>query len=915
MNKLLFDYLKERSGEPGWPQVASPSSTIPNYFADDLVAELSPAPSETPAPVATPEPAQQEPSGGVHIPEGVHVKTVEEVARDKETAIREKEKAAEEAKKVAQAAAAPVPPPAQRHISAPPPPPRAVSAPPPAPAIVSAPKPAPSAPPPLPPPSAISAPKPPPVTPTAPIGAGQAVKRSPIPAVRTAADVAAAAAAAAAAAEARKAQQRAASAQRPAPAPASRPAPSSSPASTPRSAPATRPAPAPAPRGAPGQRSASSPPPAPRPAPHAPVSRPSAPPPPPVASAPKPPPAIVSAPIAPPSIPSSAPFVITSVPAAGGEVRMISMKPPIIVRDFAPALGLKPFKLISELMAMGVFASMNQTVDETVAVKVAEKFGFLLEIKHRGDAAQQQAKLAEKAKKKKDPNVDDPKDLVPRPPVVCILGHVDHGKTSLLDAIRKAHVAAGEHGGITQHIGAYQVTRNDRKITFLDTPGHAAFNKMRERGASVTDIAVLVVAADDGFMPQTDEALQHAQNAKVALIVAINKIDAKGANIDMIKGQMQQRNIAPEDWGGETITVPVSALKGDGVDDLLEMIALQADVLELKANPKAPASGVIIESQIDTGRGPLATVIVQRGTLRVGDAVVCGQHWAKVRAMFDDQGNNVKEAPPSTPVRVIGWSGAPDSGAEFKTVKNAREAENIAEEEHHRLRQIASTQAAEPKESSIESLFASIAATQQKVLKVIIKTDVFGSAEAVRHVLEGIKSTKVSLEIVSTDVGLIGKNDVLMAGTGGAVILGFNTKLENGVTPLAKHHGVRIETFNIIYELGDKVREMMADLLDPELKEAKLGAAEVRATFPLAKGFVAGCLVTEGKITRNAQSRLRRGKAVVTEGKVNTLKRFKDDANEVRAGLECGIKLDDFSGYEIGDVIECYEIQKVRASL
>lgn len=634
-----------------------------------------------------------------------------------------------------------------------------------------------------------------------------------------------------------------------------------------------------------------------------------------MAGAPKPPPAIVSAPGATPAIPSAAPFSVASAPAAEGEVKMISMKPPIIVRDFAPALGLKPFKLISELMAMGVFASMNQTVEETVAVKVAEKFGFLLEIKHRGDAAAQQAKLAEKAKKKKDPNVDDPKDLVPRPPVVCILGHVDHGKTSLLDAIRKANVVAGEFGGITQHIGAYQVTRGERKITFLDTPGHAAFNKMRERGASVTDIAVLVIAADDGFMPQTDEALQHVQNAKVALIVAINKIDAKGANIDQIKGQMQQRGIASEDWGGETITVPVSAIKGDGIDDLLEMLALQADVLELKANPKAPASGIIIESQIDTGRGPLATVIVQRGTLRIGDAIVCGQHWAKVRAMFDDQGNNVKEAPPSTPVRVIGWSGAPDSGAEFKSSKNAREAENIAEEEEDRLRKLAAAQAAAPKESSIESLFANIAATQQKTLKVIIKTDVFGSAEAVRHVLESIKSTKVTLEIVSTDVGLIGKNDVLMAGTGGAVILGFNTKLENGVTPLAKHHGVRIETFNIIYELGDKVREMMADLLDPELKEVKLGAAEVRATFPLAKGFVAGCLVTEGKITRNAQSRLRRGKTVVTEGKVNTLKRFKDDANEVRAGLECGIKLDDFNGYEIGDIIECYEIQKVRAAL
>jgi translation initiation factor IF-2 len=474
-------------------------------------------------------------------------------------------------------------------------------------------------------------------------------------------------------------------------------------------------------------------------------------------------------------------------------------------------------------------------------------------------------------------------------------------------------VAAGEAGGITQHIGAYQIEFNNRKITFLDTPGHAAFNKMRARGASVTDIAVLVVAADDGFMPQTDEALQHAKNAKVTLVVAVNKMDVKGANLDQVKAQMQQRGIAPEDWGGETVTVPVSAIKGTGINELLEMLLLQSDVLELKANPKAEASGVIIESQVDVGRGPVATVIVQRGTLRVGDALLCGGQWAKVRAMFDDQGKPLKEAPPSTPVRVIGWSGTPDSGASFQAVKNAREAENLAEEEAQRLKKAGATEA--PKEVSVEQLFANIAATQQRTLKVIVKTDVFGSAEAVRQVLEGIKSTKVQLEIVSADVGLVTKNDVLMASAAGAVILGFHTKLENGVTPLAKHHGVRIETYDIIYELGDKVREMMADMLEPDLKEVKLGAAEVRQVFPLAKGFVAGCLVTEGKISRNNTSRLRRGKETVFEGKIATLKRFKDDANEVRAGLECGIKLDDHNDYAVGDIIECYEVQKVRATL
>lgn len=626
-------------------------------------------------------------------------------------------------------------------------------------------------------------------------------------------------------------------------------------------------------------------------------------------AAPKLPPMPGSSPVhlAPPAL-AAAPVITMQ-----GDIKVLHLKPPIVVRDFAAALSLKPFKLISELNQLVGFAAMNSTIDEAVAQKVAGKYGFLLEIKHRADPAVQQQQA--KDKKEKKPDEDESKFLVPRPPVVCILGHVDHGKTSLLDAIRKANVAGGEAGGITQHIGAYQIEFNNRKVTFLDTPGHAAFSKMRARGANVTDIAVLVVAADDGFMPQTDEALKHAQNAKVTLLVAINKMDVKGANIEQVKTQMQQRNIAPEDWGGETVTVPVSAIKGTGINDLLEMILLQADVLELKANPKAEASGIVVESEIDFGRGPLATVIVQRGTLRVGDAIVCGQHYAKVRAMFDDQGANVKEASPGTPVRVIGWSGTPDSGAAFKAVKNSREAEKIAEVEEMRLKKVVTTADAAPKELSVEDLFKNIAATQAKVLKVIVKTDVFGSGEAVRSVLEGIKSAKVSLEIVGIDVGIVTKNDVLMAGAAGSVIVGFHTKLENGVTSLAKHHGVRVETYEIIYEMGDKVREMMADLLDPDLKETKTGAAEVRQVFPLAKGFVAGCLVTEGKINRNASARLRRGREIIYEGKVSTLKRFKDDANEVRAGLECGIKLDDFNSYQPGDMVECYEVQKVRASL
>ncbi len=842
----------------------SVSSTVSKIYEEEFekyMAEKNASAAAAEAPIPEPEPAPAAP----RVP---MVKSVEDVARERAEAA---------ARAAAEAAPAPEPVAPPRPV---------VSAPPAAPSPVSAPRPV-SAPPPVSRPPAV-APRPVTIPGASPVGAPRPVS-APLstPGIRPAGAPASA----------------------PAPVPLRPVAPAPAAASAPTPPPAVSAPVAPVPVSAPAPVSAP-------PAVSAPPRAPAPPPPPPAAASPRAVPSFPAAPgrapfVAPPTTPASS----ATITEEGG-IKIIHLKPPIIVRDFATTLGMKPFKLISELMEAGIFASINQSIDEQVAAKVAEKHGFLLEIKHRGEAAQPQVSKKDKeaARVKKEAE-EEVKNLSPRPPVVCILGHVDHGKTSLLDAIRKANVAGGEAGGITQHIGAYQIEHEGRKITFLDTPGHAAFNKMRARGASVTDVAILVVAADDGFMPQTDEALKHAKDAAVTTMVAVNKMDVKGANLDRVKQQMQERGIAPEDWGGETVTVPVSAIKGTGLSDLLDMIGLQADVLELKANPKADASGIVIESQVDVGRGPLATLLIQRGTLRVGDALVCGAQWCKVRAMFDDQGRNVKEAPPSMPVRVIGWSGAPDSGAQFKVVKNAREAENLAEEEQQRLRKEAASVAAAPKNVSVDQLFADIAANQSKILKLIIKTDVFGSTEAVRHVLEGIKTTKVQLEIVSTDVGLITKNDVLMAGTGGAVVIGFNTKLENGVTPLAKHHGVRIETFGIIYELADKVREMMADLLEPDLKEVKLGAAEVRAVFPLAKGFVAGCLVTEGKITRNGNARLRRKKEIVAEGKIDTLKRFKDDANEVRAGLECGIKLGDFNGYEIGDIIEVFEIQKVRASL
>ena len=850
-NKEMLALLKERKIIS--PDVKSVSSTVDKINAAALREEFA-ARQAAAAPAPDPVPAAApDPSAApkVILPTGVFVKSKQDIEREKEAAAAAKLAAQKAAAAAAAAAAAPVPPPA--------------------PVAPAAPKaPAPLSPPPVP---VVSRPAP-----------------LPPPVVRT-----------------------------PAPAPAPRPA---SPAPV-----SVKPAPVvPTPAAVPFRPAPSA-----TPAPAAPAAAPAVPPPvvakaPVIVSAPPAPPRLSAPPSVPaprpplPGAPPATPVVPSSVrTTVQGDVKILHLKPPVVVRDFAAALGLKPFKLISELNQLVGFAAMNSNIEESVAQKVAEKYGFMLEIKHRGDPSVQQA--AAKERKEKKPEEDESKHLTPRPPVVCILGHVDHGKTSLLDAIRKANVAAGEAGGITQHIGAYQIEFNGRKITFLDTPGHAAFTKMRARGASVTDIAILVVAADDGFMPQTEEALKIAlaekQNhpERFALLVAVNKMDVKGANLDQVKNQMQQRGIAPEDWGGETITVPVAAIKNQGITELLDMVLLQADVLELKANPKAEASGVIIESEIDFGRGPLATVIVQRGTLRVGDAIVSGANHAKVRAMFDDQGRPLKEAAPATPVRVIGWSGTPDSGASFKVVKNAREAEKLAEEEQLRIRKVATSAAAVPKEVSVEQLFANIAATQAKVLKVIVKTDVFGSSEAVRNILEGIKSTKVQLEIVSIEVGLVTKNDILMAGAAGAVVIGFHTRLENGVTPLAKHHGVRVETFEIIYEMGDKVREMMADLLDPDIKEIKTGAAEVRQVFPLAKGFVAGCLVTEGKINRNASARLRRGREIIHEGKIATLKRFKDDANEVRAGLECGIKLDDFNGYAAGDVIECFEIQKVRASL
>ncbi|OYV48216.1 MAG: translation initiation factor IF-2 [Verrucomicrobia bacterium 21-51-4] len=485
----------------------------------------------------------------------------------------------------------------------------------------------------------------------------------------------------------------------------------------------------------------------------------------------------------------------------------------------------------------------------------------------------------------------------------------------MLDSIRKANVVAGEAGGITQHIGAYQVEHKNHKITFLDTPGHAAFSKMRERGANITDIAVLVVAADDGFMPQTDEALKFAQKAGVPLVVAINKMDAKGANIERVKQQLQQRGIASEDWGGETLCSAVSALKGQGINELLDSILLQAEIMELKAPVEGTVEGTVVESQVEPGMGATATIIVQKGTLKVGDSLVCGGEYARVRAMSDEHGKAVKVATPSTPVRIMGWSGAPDAGAICTSVKSDKEARAQAEEnaiDKKREARLVDTSSKGP--TNVEELFAALSDTK-KTFKLLVKTDVHGSLEALIHCLADIKSDKIALEVIDGTVGLVTKNDVALASASGATIAAFNTRLDQGVAGLAKHHSVRILQHNIIYEILDQVREAMADLLDPELREVKKGAAEVRQVFSLGKGIVAGCMVTEGKIERDGLARLLRKGQVVFEGKVSALKRFKDDASEVRAGYECGLRLGDYEAYEAKDIVECYEIEKIKPKL
>ena len=591
--------------------------------------------------------------------------------------------------------------------------------------------------------------------------------------------------------------------------------------------------------------------------------------------------------------------------------KVIHLKTSITVKELAPLIGIKPFQVIADLMSLQIFANINQTLELDTVAKLCEKHGFVLE-REKKDTSKGHHKQEVKVEVPKEPEKPREEALKPRAPIVTFMGHVDHGKTSLLDAIRKARVAAGEAGGITQHIGAYSVQRNGQTITFLDTPGHAAFTAMRARGANVTDIVVLVVAADDGLMPQTIEAINHAKAAKVQLMIAINKIDLPTANIDKVKTQLQERGLTPEDWGGEIICCPVSATKGTGIDSLLEMISLQSEVLELKSDPRATPRCTVIEAQLEQGRGPTATVIVRMGTLRVGDAFICGNYWGKVKQLISDTGKPIKEAGPATPVKVLGFSGLPNAGDEFVVMESERAARILSEE---RLFDIRNSKLAAPQRATLENLFANIAEGQKPTLQIVLKGDVQGSVEALVGALKEIPQSKITLDIIHSAVGPITESDVLLASASNAVIIGFSVKVENNASTVAKREGVQIKLYSIIYELIDQVKEAMAGMLEPELRETVIGHAEVRQVFDLSKGKVAGCYVSDGRISRSARARVLRKRQPIYDGGIGTLRRFQDDVKEVRAGLECGIKLGDFSEYLPDDIIECYTLEKVPQQL
>ncbi|GAB4502695.1 MAG: hypothetical protein Fur0035_22500 [Anaerolineales bacterium] len=584
--------------------------------------------------------------------------------------------------------------------------------------------------------------------------------------------------------------------------------------------------------------------------------------------------------------------------------KRIELPAGLSVRDFAQKIQVSPIDIIKKLMSNGVMASINQVVDFDTAAVVAAEFGY--------EAVPEQSQEAEKVESGEVPlwrqKIASEKDgdLKPRPPVITILGHVDHGKTSLLDAIRQTNVASGEAGGITQHIGAYQVEKEGRLITFLDTPGHAAFTAMRARGAQGADIVVLVVAADDGVMPQTKEAIAHAKAARVPIIVALNKIDKANANPDRVKQQLAEQELVPDDWGGNVTVVPVSAKQKQGIGDLLTAILLVADSIDIRANPQGKVMGTIIESELDKAKGVMATLLVQNGTLKNGDIVVAGTSYGRLKAVFDYRGKPVQKAPPATPVRVMGLTGVPSAGEVFEVYANEREARELVLK-----RQQANKEQSVTAKLSLEDLFAKYKAGELMELRLILKADVQGSLEPIIKEVNDLASGDIAVKVLHAETGNIGENDVMLASASKAIIVGFNVQAEVAARRLAEAEGVSIRLYDIIYRMTEDIEKALKGMLQPEFTEKVTGKAQVLAVFPVSKvGKIAGCRVLEGEIRRNGKVRLMRGSDLVYQGEIASLKHEKDDVREVRQGFECGVNLKNFNDVMVGDLLECYILEK-----
>ena len=592
--------------------------------------------------------------------------------------------------------------------------------------------------------------------------------------------------------------------------------------------------------------------------------------------------------------------------------RVLLLRGAVVVKDLAEKMGLRPNRLIADLMQLNILASINQRVEIDVAQKIADKYGFKIEIERQKRSTERKPVLRSEDADDAIPE-DKPEEMVPRPPVITFLGHVDHGKTSLMDRIRHTRVASGEAGGITQHIGAYTVEVNGRKITFLDTPGHAAFSAMRARGAMLTDIAVIIIAADDGIMPQTREAIKAAQQAGVQIMVAINKCDLPTAKPDRVRQMLQGEGLTPEEWGGDVICAEVSAITGKGVDHLLEMVLLQADMLELTANITRRADGFVIEAQLEQGLGPTATLLVSGGTLNVGDIILCGEYFGRIRGLIDDRGRRVKSATPATAVKCMGLSGVPEAGAPFRVMLNEKRARELAEKTAEERKQV---QLASAKATSLDALMTQMKDNLRRELAVIVKADTQRSSEAICEALKEVKSEKVTLNIIHESIGNISATDVNKASAGQAVIVGFNVGCETGVQQQARHDGVRISTFRIIYELLDFVKQRMLDLLSPEYKEVVKGHAEIKAIFDIGKtGRVAGSQMLDGVIRADARFRIIRKKETIWTGKLSSLQHFQAEVAEITGAQEFGIRFNDFEDFQEGDTIECFALEELPRTL